>query len=438
MPREGYKMTGLGELPYDWEVMHVKDVTISHKQGYYTNKDYSKDNGTKLVRITDLLNHVISYETMPALELDAKTVNQFKINIGDFLIARSGAIGRYGIVTKNFPCVFGSYIIRFQFNPKKVDNFFFGYLYESNYISGQLLQITQGSSNININAENIKSIQIPLPPLPEQHRIAEILSTMDVTIEHTEALIKKYGNIKKGLMADLLTHGIDEEGRIRSEGTHRFKDSPLGRIPEEWEIDTIGSISTFVGSGVTPLGGSEVYKSSGIPLLRSQNIHFDGLRLDNVAYIDERTHNEMSRTHLKDKDVLLNITGASIGRCTFIPEGFGLGNVNQHVCIIRLNEENHHGFIENVLASPIGQKQIDTFQAGLSREGLNYQQVRGIKIPLPSFPEQQRIAEILIASDKRIEKEEAYKDKLLQIKKGLMQDLLTGRVRVKVPQEAVA
>jgi len=200
-----FKDSPLDRIPEEWEVLKIKDITFSHKQGYYTNTEYSENNGIKLVRITDLLNPKISYETMPSLELDIKTIEQFKINIGDFLIARSGAIGRYGIVTENIPCVFGSYIIRFQFNNKSADNHFFGYLYESNYIENQLLRITQGSSNININAENIKSIQIPLPSLPEQHRIAEILFASEKRIEKEEKYRDKLLQIKKGLMQDLLT-----------------------------------------------------------------------------------------------------------------------------------------------------------------------------------------------------------------------------------------
>ncbi|KDE54501.1 hypothetical protein EI28_00580, partial [Methanoculleus sp. MH98A] len=172
-----------------------------------------------------------------------------------------------------------------------------------------------------------------LPPAEEQRRIAAVLSTIDEAIEKTEALIDKLRQVKAGLMQDLLTKGIDEEGRVRSEETHAFKDSEIGRVPVEWEISSIGQVATFVGSGITPSGGSRVYKANGIPFLRSQNIHVGGLRLDNVACIDEKIHNSMQRTKLQPYDVLLNITGASIGRCTFVPQDFGEGNVNQHVCI---------------------------------------------------------------------------------------------------------
>lgn len=92
----------------------------------------------------------------------------------------------------------------------------------------------------------------------------------------------------------------------------------------------------------------------GIPLLRSQNVHFDGLRLDDVAFISEDTHDEMAGSRLKPRDVLLNITGASIGRCTFVPDDFREGNVNQHVCIIRGNHRIDHRFLAAFLSSPMG------------------------------------------------------------------------------------
>ena len=102
-----------------------------------------------------------------------------------------------------------------------------------------------------------------------------------------------------------------------------------------WPVDRIKDHVVKIGSGITPSGGAASYLDSGVPLLRSQNVHFEGLRLEDVAYIAKETHDEMNGTKLRARDVLLNITGASIGRCAFVPDGFGEGNVNQHVCILR-------------------------------------------------------------------------------------------------------
>ena len=137
-----------------------------------------------------------------------------------------------------------------------------------------------------------------------------------------------------------------------------------------WPLDRVKDHAWKIGSGVTPSGGAASYLDAGVPLLRSQNVHFDGLRLDDVAYIGEGVHTEMRGTHLQARDVLLNITGASIGRCTYIPDGFGEGNVNQHVCIIRPSARLDHRYLNYCLAAPWGQDQILSAFTGASRQGL--------------------------------------------------------------------
>jgi type I restriction enzyme S subunit len=199
-----FKDTEIGRIPKDWQVARIEDITLEHKQGFYTNEPYTQT-GIKLVRVTDLLNPKLSYETMPLVDLDSKTIEQFGVSVGDFLIARSGAIGRYGIVTENLPCVFGSYIIRFRFNHSVIDSAFFGYLYESNHVAGQLLRLKHGATNININAANIKSMKIPLPPFPEQQRITEVLSSIDEKLELERKEKAKLERIKQSLMDWLLT-----------------------------------------------------------------------------------------------------------------------------------------------------------------------------------------------------------------------------------------
>lgn len=165
-----------------------------------------------------------------------------------------------------------------------------------------------------------------------------------------------------------------------------------------WPLHRIKDHVVKLGSGITPSGGATSYLESGIPLLRSQNVHFDGLRLDDVAFISEETHAEMSGSQLREGDVLLNITGASIGRCAVVPVGFGEGNVNQHVCIVRPSAKVVSKFINYYLASAWGQDQIFSSFTGASRQGLGLRDLGSIQIPLPSVVIQQRIAAYLDAS----------------------------------------
>jgi type I restriction enzyme S subunit len=164
-------------------------------------------------------------------------------------------------------------------------------------------------------------------------------------------------------------------------------------LPDGWEWAELGDLLTFIGSGITPKGGQQVYQSQGIPFLRSQNVYPDGLRLDGVAYVSSKLHEEMARTHLQQGDVLLNITGASIGRSTLVPKSLGPANVNQHVCILRPSQTTDAKYLSFFLNSSLGQEQIMKAQSGVTRQGLNYSQIRALLIPLTSISEQHRLVE---------------------------------------------
>jgi len=154
------------------------------------------------------------------------------------------------------------------------------------------------------------------------------------------------------------------------------------------------------------------------------------LSLADVACISIEQHDKMSNSALLPCDVLLNITGASIGRCAILPPDFGDGNVNQHVCIIRPLASLNPSFLCHYLNSDAGQKQVGKFQAGGNREGLNYQQIRSFDIPIPPANEQIEIAHVLDGVDSKLHVL-AFKHSHFQtLKRGLMQKLLTGEWRV--------
>ncbi|WP_233525049.1 restriction endonuclease subunit S [Bacteroides sp. AF32-8BH] len=196
------------------------------------------------------------------------------------------------------------------------------------------------------------------------------------------------------------------------------------RFPEftgEWKKSTIGSLSTKVGSGVTPRGGETVYKSEGHSFVRSQNVGWGHLQLDDIAFIDKETHLRQKNTELQLDDVLLNITGASIGRSALVNKQIAGGNVNQHVCIIRTKDNLVPAFLCNFLLSNHGQKQIDSFQAGGNRQGLNFEQIRSIKITIPSTKEQTKIATLLHLIDERIATQNKIIEDLKKLKSAIIE-----------------
>jgi len=307
--------------------------------------------------------------------------------------------------------------------------FFFALKGWEGYLKGQ----TSGSGIPHVDKEVLGKLTLFEFPKSEQSKIAEVLSKVDQAIEQTESLIAKQQRIKTGLMQNLLTRGIDEHGNLRSEETHEFKDSLQGRIPSEWAVKEIDELACHVGSGITPTGGESVYSKEGVLFIRSQNVYFDGLHLSNAAFISDEIHRTMKRSEVFENDVLLNITGASIGRCCRMSKWNGPANVNQHVCAIRLTEcdEYRATFLSTVLSSAIGQNQIAQFNAGGNREGLNYHQVRAFKIPWPKDPNEfERIEKTFSRERKIFSHTLASFAKLCSLKNALMQDLLTGKVRV--------
>lgn len=211
-----------------------------------------------------------------------------------------------------------------------------------------------------------------------------------------------------------------------------FKQTDLGLIPHDWEVVSLGEYTRKIGSGKTPRGGEAVYTLSGIPFVRSQNVGYGRMHLKGLSYISTALHNEQKSSEIGANDVLLNITGASIGRCSVADKYVVGGNVNQHVCIIRVDPSSFtSSFLCNFLLSNNGQEQIQLLQSGGSREGINFGQLGNIKVPLPpTIEEQRRIAEVLSHFDEHIDNLVALLEKRKQVKAATMHALLSGSIRL--------
>ena len=200
----------------------------------------------------------------------------------------------------------------------------------------------------------------------------------------------------------------------------------------------IKDYTTKVGSGVTPRGGAETYLDEGIPLFRSQNVTNDGFLMDDIAFISEEVDESMKGTRVKPGDVLLNITGASIGRCFYTSDDFERGNVNQHVCIIRPKKNKvKPDYLHYCIISDKGQQQIDLTQTGANREGLAVEDIKGFMFDIPSLSVQQRIVdyldEKLAKIDGRINVLEKQKDAYARLKKSVIHQTVTRGLNPNVP-----
>ncbi|MFA7627339.1 MAG: restriction endonuclease subunit S [Candidatus Kapaibacterium sp.] len=186
-----------------WEQRKVSEITSFHKQGYYTTESYSDTKKYYLLRGTDFSQNSLILKDTPKIDASEKDYQAFKVEIGDFLIVRSGTVGTYGIVYDDIPAIFGSYLINFRFDQSIVMNEFFGLFYQSHLFRSQLSKIIQQSANTNINAENIKSTSIQLPLLQEQRKISIFLESIDKLITLHQHKLEKLEEMKKGYMQRL-------------------------------------------------------------------------------------------------------------------------------------------------------------------------------------------------------------------------------------------
>ena len=202
--------------------------------------------------------------------------------------------------------------------------------------------------------------------------------------------------------------------------------SPSIRFPEftgEWEKCKLGTLATKVGSGSTPKGGDAVYTSIGHYFVRSQNVGMGFLMLDNIAHINDDIHQKHKATEIYENDVLLNITGASIGRTAVATKELEGGNVNQHVCIIRTNSKVNPKFLCDYIQTQRIQNHIKSLQTGGSREGLNFEQIRSFPISLPSINEQNKLTCLLDKINERIATQVRLIDRLQSLMIGIAQKI---------------
>jgi len=285
--------------------------------------------------------------------------------------------------------------------------------------------VDQAIKGATLNKEKLKNIEITFPENPiEQTQIAAVLSCIDRAIEHTEALIAKQHRIKTGLMQDLLTKGIDEHGNIRSEATHEFKDSPLGRIPKEWEVSLLDNAIRIIDcKHYTPK-----FAPTGFPFVRPRNVKLEGLDLSGVDYVSEADFKNLTDKHEPRLGDIVFSRNASFGVPCFVETSrrFAIG---QDVVVMTKLSENTR-YIYFVLLSHLIEQQIAKVSTGSTFGRINLAFIRKLIVPLPSNHEQQEIVSVLDSKLSHIQKLVVHLSKLHKLKTGLMQDLLTGKVSV--------
>lgn len=312
---------------------------------------------------------------------------------------------------------------------KTVDCDYLMQILSSSEFNSQKNLLAEGSTQEAVNNTKIKEIKFLIPESnSEQFTIASILSKADEAISQTEQLIAKYSRIKTGLMQDLLTKGIDEHGNIRSEETHEFEDSPLGRIPNEWSVTSVNSLCKEIVVGIV-IKPTQYYRETGIPMLRSQNITVDGIIMKDLVYMTEIDNNRLIKSKLSKDDVVSVRTGYPGTSAVVNKEIEGCNCID--LVISRVNQTllNPH-FLALWINSEQGRKQILNHQSGIAQQHFNVGQMKELMIIKLTISEQVAVLNKIDRINNQITDTKNQLSKLQSLKTGLMQDLLSGKVRV--------
>ena len=426
---EAYKDSGtpwMGMIPSHWKTERAKwHFTIRNERGNETPVLLAATQKYGMYP-QDMIEGVVKVA-------DGTDVQQFRtVHKGDFVISLRSFQGGFERSDYEGVC---SPAYQVFFADDSWDNDYLKYLFKNELFIDAMNALTVGiREGRNIKYEDFADSVLAIPPLAEQVTIAAYLDReterIDAIIAEAKASIEEYKAWKASIIYEAVTKGIDPNVEMKDSGVPW-----IGSIPDFWGVCTLKQLTTKIGSGKTPSGGAEVYTTAGVMFLRSQNIYNTGLALDNVSYISEDIDAEMSNTRVQFQDVLLNITGGSIGRCCLFDLKDVPANVNQHVCILRTDKTKLlPQYLRYFWNSASGPMVVAQYQTGGNRPGLNFEQIGVTKIPYCSIEEQQKIVEFLddrcTEIDALVVEKEALIADLESYKKSLIFEVVTGKRKV--------
>lgn len=404
----------IGNMLADWELVSIKRLftigrgrviaqTELDETGYPVYSSQTKDNGC--------LGYIDTYDyDYPQLTWTTDGANAGSIFLRDGYYNCTNVCGTLNPIGDLVDLRYQKYALEhIAYNERRID--------------------TNGYKIMNNEMAIIKTL---LPPLSVQHQIADYLdikcTQIDNIIVTEQAVIEKLQEYKRAIITQAITRGLNSSTKMK-----KTELEWIGMIPEHWNVKKIKYLTSKIGSGKTPKGGSDVYTDEGILFIRSQNVYDGYFDLSSAVFISPEIDCTMSNTRVYRDDVLLNITGGSIGRsCLY--EFDELANVNQHVCIIRCNSQMRPKFMQYFWNSSIGKTSIDIYQSGANREGLNFFEIGNTVVPTPELDEQEQIIDYLDnkcdAIDRVISQKLTIIDTLAEYKRSLIYEVVTGKKAV--------
>lgn len=454
--REGYylpiiKAKIFRDIEKTSDSLPLSQLIIEHKNGIW-GQDFIEDGvEVKVLRSPDFRHGFIDVDNAEKRFVSRTDYDKHKLVFGDILVIKSNGsqdlVGKSQLFDVHEEYIIPSnFVLRLRPDLEKVDPYYLDlFLKSPQSLMWRVESQTTTTGLRNLKTKEYLGTKVPLPSLQIQkfvvnfykscveghfeqnalfvieeykniYQLINELELLNSNIEKQYAIVQK---IKQSILQDAIQGKLvkqdenDEPAsvlleKIRQEKERLIKEKKIKKekplppikdeekpfdLPKGWEWVRLRDITAKIGSGSTPRGGKDVYVESGVKFIRSQNVWNDGLKLNDIVYIPEQINEKMKGTIVKPRDLLLNITGASIGRCCIVPTSFDIGNVNQHVSIIRLIDNQLVEYVHYCLISRYIQDIIMSTQVGISREGLSIAKLSEFLIPIPPLGELKRIVE---------------------------------------------
>ena len=411
-----------------WSNYPLSDICFFQEGPGLRNWQY-RNEGVKFINIRCIQGGDIDTSVAQHLSVDEveEKYKHFLLDEGDYVLSSSGTIGRLALVKKHhLPLLLNTSVIRFRsIDEKKLDKLFLRHFLQSKQFFDKISEQSQGSAQVNFGPTHLKLLDVLLPPLPEQKKIASILTSVDEVIETTQKQIDKLQDLKKATMNELLTKGI---------GHTEFKDSELGRIPKSWEVKQLSDLCEKIADRdhTTP---TYVDADEGIPIVSPTNLNSDmELDLTKLKYITPEAHEKnRKKTDLLPDDIIFSRIGAGLGKSYLVKNSFYDFSILHSLCQIRVKEDYvYANYLLWQMRTSIFQDRMWLGVQSIGVPDLGLGEIGHLKIPVCSLSEQRQTTKFLEKMQSQILIKKQKLSQTQSLKKSLMQDLLTGKVRVQV------
>jgi type I restriction enzyme, S subunit len=444
-PKKGYKLEkwlfNPLEIPKDWKVKQIDDVFEILISGTNSRNDLNESGDVGYIHYGDIhtkwTNTILDCDIEQIPNIDEEKVNHLPLlQEGDLIIADASEDyegSGTSCLLKNVndkKIVAGLHTVVLRNNDDDVSSDFINYLTSIKSVKLQIISYVTGTSVYGLTKSSLKKIKIPFPKFPEQKKIASILENIDNLISSTQKSIDQTKLLKKGLIEKLFTDGLGEK-KLKEE---KWIFGKTIKIPDNWTIQKIGSLvqqTRKITYGIVQPGK---YDEEGVLLVRGQD-YITGWNSKGKDFfkVNSKLHQSYIRAKIIPGDILLCIVGAGVGSVNQVPEWIKEANITQTTARIACDENKVLSkYMLYFLSSSLGQIQSIKYTKGSAQPGLNLADIEKFLLIIPPLPEQEKIVSIITNIQNQIDTQMKNKEKLLILKKSLMQKLLTGEVRVKV------